>query len=82
MALYEYVDDARHVQTHLRTFARKNDPVVCATCGAAMRAIEISATHVEPDGMYSYAPNIGNADQFERRQIALKNGDKVIKKEG
>jgi hypothetical protein len=35
-------------------------------------------THRQPDGIYSYAPNIGSADDHERRHEALKSGQRII----
>ena len=82
MALFEYTcTGCGRTEKHLRPFARKYDPATCSVCGVLMRAVEISATHVEPDGIYSYCPNVGDPGQFERRLIAQKNGVKVIKKE-
>jgi hypothetical protein len=42
-------------------------------------------THCAPDGVYSYAPNIGNPEVFEQRRAAIKRmkedgGPRVIPK--
>lgn len=38
----------------------------CPDCGAPTEYI-LSAHHAPPDGIYSYAPNIGTADNYERK---------------
>lgn len=38
----------------------------------------ISRPHVSPDGVYSYAPNLGDPERFERQRAAIKEGQKVI----
>ena len=78
---FEYLDSNSHYTKRLRSFARKYEPLPCPTCGENMKAVEISASHVEPDGLYSYAENLGNADQFERRLEAQKKGLRVYRKE-
>lgn len=37
-----------------------------------------SRSHCAPDGVYSYAPNLGDADRFERQRHAIKNGIKAM----
>ena len=80
MPRYDWVCPAGHVTEVFRSIARRNEPLTCSTCGAEMMRT-VSAPHVEPDGMYSYAENLGNADQFERRLQAMKDGKRVYKKE-
>jgi len=41
----------------------------------------IAAAHVEPDGVHSYAPNIGDPNRFERQQEAIRTGRTVIDRE-
>jgi hypothetical protein len=80
MPIYETKCPAGHVTEHLRAYARRDDPTTCA-CGLPAERI-MSIPHCVPDGMYSYAPNVGNADAFERRQVAMRDGVKIMKKEG
>jgi len=71
MPLYEYC--CRHCgRTHtcLRKFERRLDAVACV-CGAKMDWM-FPVPHIEPDGIYSYAPNIGTAEDWERKQGKIK----------
>jgi putative FmdB family regulatory protein len=80
MPFYDWRCAAGHVTEVLRSMDRRNDPVPCAECGGETARM-ISAPHVEPDGIYSYMPNLGSEAQFERRLDAQKRGVKVYKKE-
>lgn len=71
MPLYEYRCVAGHLSTDLRRVADRNDPLPCPQCGL-YRELLISAPHIVPDGVYSYAPNIGSADAFEQRQEVIR----------
>ena len=52
-----------------------------ATCRCGQSAQRImSRSHCPPDGIYSYAPNIGSAAAFEKRQQAIKDGVNVMPK--
>lgn len=79
MPIYDYVDDEGHTVEHIRSYGRRDEPTVCY-CGRTMRRLEISPTHCPPDGVYSYAPNVGSADRFERQRAAIKSGTKVIER--
>ena len=71
MPLYEYAcPTCRKVEAKLRGYGARHDVVECAECKQPMPLI-ISGAHIVPDGVYSYAPNIGSADAFERRQLAI-----------
>ena len=65
--LYAYVCGCGSAAEKIRTFAHRLDPVKCSRCGAEME-YRISAHHAQADGIYSYAPNIGSADDFERKK--------------
>lgn len=80
MPIYEYRCPQGHVTEKIRSYVGRDDFVACQ-CGHPAPRIEISRTHVEPDGMYSYCPDIGDKRAFERRQQMLKDGVKVYKKE-
>lgn len=81
MALFEYQCPAQHVTEAVRSFARRDESPTCPHCQQATVRIEISRNHVPPDGVYSYAPNLGSEAAFERRLHAIKNGEKLIKKD-
>lgn len=66
---FEYRCPNRHTQTKLRKFEERDQPLVCE-CGEPMDRIW-SAHHAQPDGIYSYEPNIGSADNFERKQAMI-----------
>lgn len=76
MPLYEYECANHHRTERVRKIAERHDPLACA-CGEAM-TLTISRPHVEPDGVYSYAPNIGDPDRFERQRHAIREGIKTI----
>jgi putative FmdB family regulatory protein len=70
MPLYDYQCEAGHTMEALRRYDQRDDAPTCS-CGKAMRRT-VSRTHVPPDGVYSYAPNMGDANAFERRHEALR----------
>lgn len=70
MPTYEYAH-GEHRTTRFRPMSQRHDPVTC-DCGEPM-ALIISGAHVPIDGVYSYAPNIGSADTFERRRAEMKD---------
>jgi hypothetical protein len=78
MPLFEFCCPtcAAHVET-IRPIDRRDAPMACS-CGAAMARVEIAASHVPPDGVYSYAPNIGDPERFERQRQAIRDGVRVI----
>lgn len=80
MPMFEYCCQQGHITEELRSYAARDEFVGCRVCTIPALRIEISHGHVPPSGVYSYAPNIGSANQFERRQQALKDGVKVIPK--
>ena len=75
MALYEYRCPSGHTIERIRKYDARHNVVVCV-CGAEATLI-ISRSHVAPDGVYSYSPNLGSATEFERREQAIKDGVKV-----
>jgi hypothetical protein len=77
---YDY-SDGEHIEERWRKMDERHDPVTCKVCGKPMTLI-ISKTHCPPSGVYSYEPNIGNPEAFERRRQAIKDGTKVIPKIG
>jgi putative FmdB family regulatory protein len=70
MPLYEYKCADGHTHQRLRKMAERDEPCTCLECDLPAEPI-ISAPHVPPDGVYSYAPNIGTAKDFERKQAKM-----------
>lgn len=70
MPIFEYQCSQGHKSARLRKFSQRNKPVVC-DCGRKMKRV-FSVPHCVPDGMYSYAPNLGDPNRFERQQEAIK----------
>lgn len=66
MPLYAYRCPYGHEHENLRSYEQRMTADPCPTCGAPTEYI-ISAPHVEPDGVHSYCPNIGSADNYERK---------------
>lgn len=79
MPRYEYRCDQGHVTERMRPMSESHLPTDCPTCGLSAGRI-MSRPAGSPDGIYSYMPNIGSADAFERRREAIKSGQKVIPK--
>ena len=79
MPIYEYRCPLEHTTTEMRSIAGRYDAVTCE-CGQPA-LLSISRAHVAPDGVYSYMPNVGDPDRFERQRQAIKDGVKVIKRE-
>jgi hypothetical protein len=78
--IIEYECEQGHLTEKLRKYADRDLPTDCEMCGLATTRIEISAPHIEPDGLYSHCPNLGSARDFERRQDAKDKGQRVIKR--
>lgn len=75
--IWEFECTDGHKSDRLRSIASRDEPIDCH-CGKPATRVEISAVHVPPDGIYSYAPNIGDPERFERQRAAIKSGQKVI----
>ncbi len=73
--VYEYKCSNEHYTTKFRKMDNRHDPVTCE-CGEPATLI-ISKTHRQPDGIYSYAPNVGSEWDFERKRDGIKSGRKV-----
>ena len=78
--IYEYKCPNSHGAEKLRKIANRNDPLSCPECGEPMFLI-ISRTHRQPDGIYSFAPNVGSPDAFDRRWENMKAGKRIMDKE-
>lgn len=60
----------------LRAMGQRNRKLACPKCGTVMGRV-ISRSHIVPDGVYSYCPNIGTEADFERKRHAIREGIKV-----
>ena len=75
--IYEYRCPDGHVHEQLRHYDERDLREECDRCGAYCKRIP-SAHHRQPDGIYSYAPNIGSPQKFERQRQAIVDGARVI----
>ena len=80
MPLFEYRCPNGHIHNRLRKIDERSDPARCLQCDAMTEPI-ISAPHVPPDGVYSYAPNIGDPNAHDRRNEIIKERN-AAKREG
>lgn len=80
MAIYEYLCPEGHRRERVRRFVAKDAPCDCLECPLPMTRVEVSLPHCLPDGMYSYAPNLGSEKDFARRIDAVRDGQTLIKK--
>jgi len=69
--IYQYQCERGHTVESIRKIAQRHDPVTCDICREPMHLI-ISRPAGSPDGVYSYAPNLGNANAFELRQMNIR----------
>lgn len=81
MPIYEYICSGPDAHTHevIRRYEDRDTPWGCLTCGGTMQRIW-STPSIPPDGVYSYAPNVGDPERFERQRHAIKTGQKVIER--
>lgn len=77
--IYEYECANAHVHEVIRSYDRRDEAWGCLDCGEPMSRVW-STAHVPPDGVYSYAPNLGDPERFERQRAAIKSGTKVIER--
>jgi putative FmdB family regulatory protein len=77
--LYEYECPDGHRHTLLRKYEKRDLIPECPKCTAPTRRI-FTAHYRQPDGIYSYAPNVGDPNDFDRRHEAIKAGEKTIKR--
>jgi hypothetical protein len=78
--IYEYRCGEGHVHEDIRAYGFRDRRTRCPRCHRIAKRIP-SAPHVEPDGVHSYAPNVGDPVAFEKRRNAMKDGVKVYPKE-
>ncbi len=60
----------------MRRMTARHDPLACEKCGKPAE-LSMSRPAGSPDGIYSYAPNSGDPNTFERRHEMLKRGQRV-----
>ena len=78
--LYEYKCPNGHTHQRLRKMDERDNPAPCLQCDSDAEPI-ISAPHLQPDGVYSYCPNVGSADTFERKRAKIEKMNEA-KKDG
>jgi len=69
MPLYEYrCPDCGKVVERIRKYSERDDAMMCQDHDRAVVQMERiwSAHHAEPDGIYSYEPNMGSEEKFVR----------------
>lgn len=71
--LYEYKCKQGHTTSLIRSYDHRLELVRCPTCGGATE-YQFPLPHALPDGVYSYAPNLGNPEVFEKRVNAIDEG--------
>ena len=65
MPIYSYRDQHGHTFDKLRPWRLADQPAICLICGCEGTRI-MTAHHAPPDGVYSYAPNLGDEAKFQR----------------
>lgn len=78
--IYQYQCQQGHTSERFRKIDNRHDPVSCDICHEPMQLI-ISRTAKQPDGIYSYMPNVGNPRAFEQRHAAIRE-NKERRKDG
>lgn len=77
MPLYLYRCDAGHESEHLGHYDDRTEPHPCLTCGEPA-AYVLSPHHTQPDGLYSYEPNLGDPKAFERKHEEAKERQRRV----
>lgn len=80
MPCYEYACPKGHRAERYRKMSQRHRELLCPECRKPMH-LAVSKPHIEADGIYSYAPNLGTPEAFERKRAAIKDGVKVLTKE-
>ena len=71
MVLYQYQCESGHESEQFTDMDKRGEPRPCPSCGEPAGRV-ISAPHVAASGVYSYDPNIGDPQQFDRRHEEIK----------
>ena len=69
--LYQYRCSDGHGSEQFTDMAERAEPRPCPTCGEPAARV-LTAAHVPPSGVYSYEPNTGDPDTFDRRHEEIK----------
>ena len=69
--IYEYRCANGHSTDTIRKFVERDGYLECPVCGSQSIRV-FSAHHAPPDGVYSYAPNIGDPNRYEQQQERIK----------
>ena len=72
MPLYEYRCPNGHTVERIRSYVERDDPSPCPSCDTYGERL-FPRTHRLPDGMYSYAPNLGDPDAHERKNQTIRD---------
>ena len=80
MPLYDYRCANGHTRERIVRYEMRDEAAWCE-CGALFTRL-MHTPHCVPDGMYSFAPNVGSEAEFARRLDAIRNGQKLINKSG
>lgn len=70
MPLYDYRCPEGHSRERIRKYDDRDAVLICV-CGEPMKRT-VSAHHAPVDGIYSYAPNLGSPEVFERKQAKMR----------
>lgn len=71
MPLYDRRCPNGHTTTVLVRYDERDEPVPCSACGAHTDRL-FPLSHCPPSGVFSYAPNMGDPNKFERHQAMIK----------
>lgn len=71
MPIYVYECPNGHKTEMIRAYDDRLEPVPCHLCDAHA-SYTISAHHAQPDGIHSYAPNLGSEAEFERKTETIR----------
>lgn len=69
--LYQYLCSDGHNSEQFTDMALHSESRTCPQCGGVAIRV-LMAAHVPPSGVYSYEPNMGDPDTFDRRHEEIK----------
>jgi hypothetical protein len=79
--LYDFRCANGHTHQRLRSYEGRDEPAKCLLCDAPTERL-FPLPHVPPDGIYSYAPNIGSAEAFERKEAKIREREEKLAEKG
>ena len=71
MPLYVYRCHCGAESEHLARYEDREADRPCLVCGEPASYV-IAPHHTQPDGIYSYAPNVGDPEKFDRKHEEAK----------